>query len=730
MPTQVTTGIPIAVLLVLLELQLAYQESISKHGSVAVEVTQCVFVGSTAVGKSSLKHLLVHNTPKAVKESTAVMDTPEVVTVSSEQYAVEGGTSAWQLVSDDVMAKSLHSCISNRAYDDNPQYPSEAEVNESKSPNGAEVNRSEHVHSSPHGQGDTLLLPLQAIPPHQQQHSKDRGSGPQLDINSLLKGHYSQLLQEMGEDGERIQLKDTSFIYLLDTGGQPSFQVILPLLLDAPCTYIQVFNAARDLDQIVPITYRHSDHTEVSLPPSNENSWQLMLRSFSSMQTMAHKCSKELFSLLQDGSSLPQLCIFVVGTFKDELMTKGRHDEARDSISRKLEDLNGKPYYDSLKWDPDGWPFYLINCMADNEDEKVCINSLRRCLSNEGSSLKLNVPVMWYMFQQVTQRVPLKFFKFNDLKDFCLKRKFIDASNADSQFRSLLKLFSLLGFYSFFNLKGIPDEDNYICTDRGVFLKEVSKLLAVQFTSPKSSLMSRFKKTGTLVFTPELFKELDTNPSMNLHWFMNALCQLGIAAHLPERPEYFIPAALPHTSVRQEPVASVPPLCFTYKMERGPIFSCSDLPQGVFCHLAVELIQQKWTIIPEKSTRTQLKFHWKEFDIVLQEFPGYISLIPQVVEEFSTLSELHVGCEELCRTVTKCLSHSTESVLGSHFSTVAEIVVGFECPCNEANMQRHLALPSDRGKSLICNQTSSRQVYSKPQRIWKSTVDGAVVSIT
>ena len=79
-------------------LQATYEEVLEEHGSVSVEVTPCIFVSPTAVGKSSLKHLLVHNTPKAVKTSTAVIDTPEVVTISSEQYAVEGDNSTWQLM--------------------------------------------------------------------------------------------------------------------------------------------------------------------------------------------------------------------------------------------------------------------------------------------------------------------------------------------------------------------------------------------------------------------------------------------------------------------------------------------------------------------------------------------------------------------------------------------------------------------------------------------------------
>ena len=88
-----------------------------------MEVTQSIFIGPPESGKSTLKHLLVHNAPKAVKTSTAVLDTPEVVTkrptpevvtkqtdedFSAEQYVVGECTSAWQLVDSDIMRKALH----------------------------------------------------------------------------------------------------------------------------------------------------------------------------------------------------------------------------------------------------------------------------------------------------------------------------------------------------------------------------------------------------------------------------------------------------------------------------------------------------------------------------------------------------------------------------------------------------------------------------------------------
>ena len=85
---------------------------------------------------------------------------------------------------------------------------------------------------------------------------------------------------------------------------------------------------------------------------------------------------------------------------------------------------------------------------------------------------------MWFVCQEITRCTPKKFFRLQDLEAFCLEHGFIDGENAASQFRALLQLFSLLGFYSF------PDKDNFVCTDTGVFLKEVSKLLCSLQTLP------------------------------------------------------------------------------------------------------------------------------------------------------------------------------------------------------------------------------------------------------
>ena len=192
----------------------------------SVEVTPCILVGASAVGKSTLKHILVHDTPKAVKTSTAVLDTPAVVTVSSEQYAVEEGTSEWQLVDNDVMGSSLQACVTARAYDEG-QYP-ELHWNKAKQshqqmrsaatpiphPSTSQKKRQNPIRKVSH-----TSAPRQAVS-HQSGSLKSIGDS---EVIALLDEAHSLFLHNHNLGTSSIDLKDASFIHLLDTGGQPSF---------------------------------------------------------------------------------------------------------------------------------------------------------------------------------------------------------------------------------------------------------------------------------------------------------------------------------------------------------------------------------------------------------------------------------------------------------------------------------------------------------------------------
>ena len=74
-----------------------YKKAVDGHGSVSLNIIRCVLVGPSKVGKSCLKHLLIHNEPKEVTTSTPVLESPEVVTFTPELYMThQGSSSVWQ----------------------------------------------------------------------------------------------------------------------------------------------------------------------------------------------------------------------------------------------------------------------------------------------------------------------------------------------------------------------------------------------------------------------------------------------------------------------------------------------------------------------------------------------------------------------------------------------------------------------------------------------------------
>ena len=403
-------------------------------------------------------------------------------------------------------------------------------------------------------------------------------------------------------------------------------------------------------------------------------------------------------------------------------------------ISRRLKELEGKPYYRCIQKDTAGQPCYLINNMADKEDDRADINSLREHLSSTRSSLKLKVPVMWYICEQITQGTAQKFFRFQDLKAFCLKQKFIGANGADEQFRSLLKLFSLLGFYAFFDLKDVPDKANYVCTDKGVFVKEVSKLLAVQFLqAPRCHAVEVFKQNGIMSNKTELFEELGIMEEVDRSWFLAALEHVGLLAHYASATNhstsYFMPIALPQGKTKLPDCGSVASLCvtFTFHSPDNPLVY-TDLPRGIFCRLAVELSKGSWTPVPKESDRTTVKFISEKFDLYLTEAPGFIRLTPVLAVELEgkeQLAELHTLCSEMYDTLQKSILPSAVDVLGEQFSQTAEVTFGFECGCGKVP---HLATPvAATGKSLICQSTQKRHNSLKKEQIWFSPVDNTEV---
>ena len=694
-----------------------YEEAVKKQGFVKVAINCCIFAGPPGKGKSCLKHLLVHDKPKKVKTSTGLMEKPDVVTISAEKYAVEG-TSVWLPLTDDKMASSIKSSCQKRQYhipEDGPEDRHDKlaqpviEISPLIAASKA-ISRSSRADPSD-TESDSLHL---------------QSSAYTADMSAFHQAHF-RLMRDPSL-GEGIVLNGGRFVHLLDTGGQPSFQAVLPLLLDVPCTYVLVFNAAEGLNAPVPITYRPDDTTVVESGSKPETAWEMMLRSLSSVYTLVHKVSGDV---LVD-NRLPPLRTVLVGTFADQLEQMGNIAIATEEIDRQIKQLENKPYYSSIIHNSDGQLFHLVNNLPRQEvsertrREQASINNLREILSHPSSALNAKIPIGWYQFEMVSRMVDQKFFNFFELLDHARELKCIASADPSREFRSFLQLFHSLGVFTFIDRE---DVSHTVCTDSSVFLQVVSKLLAVEFKVPKCIAVRIFKETGILPLDTSLFNELGISKEVDPAWLLRCLCYLGVAACLSlpsaDTPEYFIPAALP--SEDKENVSehgSVAPLMVAFQFQANAFLSTEDLPHGIFARLAVELANKGWKVVRKKNTHLVIRFQWEELAISIVESAGCIRIIPIVsVRAKCSVAKLHERCTAVRSTVAAAIQTSARAVFGSKFTEKAKPFFAFECPCEA--LSTHLAVPSE--DTLVCNLSSDDQEYLTSQKVWFCPIEGAQV---
>ena len=700
-----------------------------KQGSVDVAINRNIIMGPPATGKSCLKHLLVHNKPKEVKISTPVMAKPEVVSISAEKYAIEG-TSVWLPLSDQKMACSIRSSCLSRQYHVTAAIPKDPPEDRRAKPKPPmmKIDQSAITSEIPSRASREKVSPKAGDLPHPIPSSLPTSQ------SAFLEAH-SSLMRDLGAGLEKeLRLNGARFVHLLDTGGQPSFQDVLPLLLNIPCTYVHVFNAALDLDQPVPITYRPNASTEVTAMASLETVWGMTLRSLSSVQTLAYKVSSNAGELSMN-IRFPTFRTVIVGTFKDQLRKMGITAAAAAKISKQIELLENKPYYSHIVPNSDGQLFFLVNNMQHgeasqrNQEDQGSIDDLRVVLSHSKGALKTKIPIGWFHFEMVTRKVPQKFFPFAELLEHARELKCVSSADPSHEFHSLLQLFHSLGIFTFVDHTDVSDT---VCTDNSVFLQEVSKLLAIQFIEiPKCMAAKTFKKTGILTLDEDLFNELGILKEVDRVWLLHCLCHLGVTACLSlpgaTAAHYFMPAALPSKVSQESALGSVAPLLVAFEFDENSFVSTQDLPRGVFTRLAVELANKKdWKVVPEKSTRFAVMFRWKKLHVCVVESSGFISIIPRVsINARCSSAELYENCSAVRSTFEAAIQASARAVLGSKFTDIASTIYGFTCPCE--TQPTHLAVQSEG--SIVCNISSDFQESLKSHQVWFCPVEGAEVSV-
>ena len=255
----------VLVFFIIEEMTLSLKLALEGNTSITMSVVRILFIGPPEVGKSSLKHVLVNNEPKAIEISTAVLESPDFVRVTSDQCVVDATSvpssmeSNWKLVNERAMITAIQDTVlTGKPPKENLQRkPSSQQPTNGSNPSTVSCQSVENRQyiQDPKFQGKGASTSESTT---QIEECDDHDTLDMWDIA------LEEVRKTYDCDKAKFKLAETQLVHILDTGGQPCFHDVLSVFLDVPCTYALVFkaSAAENFDQKANITYRYKTNPQ------------------------------------------------------------------------------------------------------------------------------------------------------------------------------------------------------------------------------------------------------------------------------------------------------------------------------------------------------------------------------------------------------------------------------------------------------------------------------------
>ena len=756
-----------------------------------MNISRAIITGGSRVGKTSLKHYLLHNTAREDKTSTGVLEAPEVATIAGdgvgttdqrlevgqgevEECSFTKGVAAgslWKVMDDEEMGQliSLADMKVKESFPVIATSEQEATATEAESPSKTSTDLT--VTQQPEGfftriwkrvtplfqrrpanetTEQSVANPLQ--PPSTQDPPSDNSLQRKDPLELLEQARDSFLQKHKLSTEAQLDEKQCTFIYLLDTGGQPSFQNVIPLLLDFPCTFVHVFKASERLTDSYINAFCQDGVTEEKRANSR-STWELMKESITAAYTMSMKSKRQLKAF--DMPNEPKLRIFLVGTHLSHLPEDPEAEKALlDHNKKVLEEMENKPYDGNRVFPPKevayegAGSYFLIDSQLQGDSNlkdhtHKAINALRSQLSDAKYQLTLEVPKIWFCLQLITSSVKEKMWKLTELKEFCIQCKYIQPVGADGQLLALLKLFHCLGFYVYFDLSEYKEQ--WICTDATFLYKEMSKVLSIQYRPENESLAPElriFKEKGVIpeAVSEALFQQLGIDADIPTRWLLEVLVHVGIAAKVVKETKmhFFIPTVLPERNICL-PTESVATLGFTFSFHSVQDQRYTCIPTGLFHRLAVDIASgrqalkeevvspiqlrgNQWKYYPSQSDSTQFIFSQENAHIVLSQKEDLIQLQLLVPKHFLTLSlSLIKLCRHIREEMEERIRNVSKRVFGLEFlEEKATLEVGVICHhqnCRTSSLHL-LQFEGDNQRTGLCTRLNKTTGLTPRESVW------------
>ena len=581
------------------------------------------------------------------------------------------------------------------------------------------------------------------------EHSHTDNQSSRLpERNMYFHDLNEEILKTMADSkfhDRKIDIQKARLIYMVDSGGQPSFLDFHPVTATFAATYLLVYNMEEGLDTKPKMTYRKPrDYPTRNLPDSTQSNLEILRRSLVTLyhfQPRYHEMHERLAQLMKNNFKKPadKPPIIVVGTRRNQST-----EEDEDRLQSIYEQI---PPMEEM----------TTNCFVDSRmPNSTEIQELRHLVCDDDSTCFFRLPLSWFRLHLMSLALgsgeaighTLQALTFSDLLDMCLKENLV---SSDVELEAMVTVFHSLGVFSCPDLE-LPQglEDSLVFTNPNLLFGYVTKILEIPFrVLPKAGKrsLSHLQLWGEL--TTNALKELDIPDTLGSYQGFHKrllvwLVHWGLAAEIEQEEKWFIPSVLPpkpitfHTSINENPFPPFP-LSISFLQESSHDFTFHYLPEGFFPHFVVKLMQAGYTLAKNNPSKAKIprcrdaifiirhkdKFNAKiTFNISLIDESTHLSVNLYPADRSAPNARQEAGA------VLAELKHKVEKTNESlYHRTNDRIAICCPCPCSSKEgrlRDQHIARvdPGDDGSiGITCLHPRRPQMGS-----WEGTSTDEVLN--
>ena len=502
---------------------------------------------------------------------------------------------------------------------------------------------------------------------------------PQITSNSEAMRSIKEQLPKVKPSTE---LFDVDWMYLVDSGGQPQFLDVLPLLFRNESLHIVVIRLTEGLDDKPKVCFYDKGKDVYTLPD------HLTLSNREIIERACQMAEAQATS----GKSVPK--VMVVGTHKDKL---GINSEAKlKEINKELTKVHQK-YNRVLIRKSSDEVIFAVNAMApDGEERQQYTEELQKCILEavKETGDVIDVPLKWLAFH-------LDLDKIGGIvrKSECYRRGEI-LGMGRSEVENALKFFDKFALL-LYHPDDVPD---LVFTKMYPLISRLSRLIKASFITPGSCVTApydRLRQKGLFnkSFLPTIFEDLyESKEEFSDDDFLKLLECLKIAVHIGD-DDYFLPSALslkPPTNDSTFKSICVP-LAFTWGQR--------ILPHGFFLTLVVELLQKKCGDIHNFELQEDIAQCREVIQVSAPDskidIPGFMKLVDK-----KRWIEICYSCSttRYCTDLREIISNAVDRVVKRFKHTGIESPrIGFRCRLCPSN--DHYCVLSRDKRMVQCNHS-------------------------